>query len=60
MTGKDQDRQAQLEARRANLHIRRTLFFERIIPILLIVLGVVTLALILIAAGVLLGITPWH
>jgi hypothetical protein len=60
MRGRDEDRQAELEARRANLHIRRNLFFERIVPILLVVLGIVTLALILIALGVLLGITPWR
>lgn len=34
-------------------------FFERIVPIMLIVLGIITVALILFALGVLLGIVPF-
>jgi hypothetical protein len=37
-----------------------SVLFERIIPILLIGLGVLTVTLILIAAGVLLGLVPFH
>ncbi|MFP3854315.1 MAG: hypothetical protein ACLFWD_08495 [Anaerolineales bacterium] len=34
-------------------------FFERVVPILLIVLGIITVALILFALGVLLGFVPF-
>lgn len=35
---------------------RNSVFFEKVVPALLILMGVITLALILFAAGVLLGI----
>lgn len=35
-------------------------FFERIVPVMLIVMGIVTTALILFAAGVLLGFIPFQ
>ena len=64
MSGRDRDgesdRQAELEARRAKLHMERTPFTERIIPAILIVLAAITLALIIIAATVLLGLTAWR
>lgn len=34
--------------------------FERVIPIALIAFGLITAALIVVAAGVLLGFTPFH
>jgi hypothetical protein len=37
-----------------------SLLFERIVPVILAVLGIVTLVLILFAAGVLLGIVPFR
>ncbi len=37
-----------------------SVFYERIVPILLVTMGVVTLLLILFAVGVLLGVIPWR
>ena len=56
----DNNREQELAARRANLHMKRTAFSERVVPVLLIGLGVFTVALILIALAVLLGIVSWH
>lgn len=36
-----------------------SVFFDKVIPILLIGMGVLTVAIILIAAGILLGIVPF-
>jgi len=44
---------------RPRSHIPSSIFFEKIIPILLIVMGVVTALLILFAAGVLLGVVKF-
>jgi hypothetical protein len=38
----------------------RSFFYTRIAPVILVVLAVVTLALIAVAAGVLLGIVPYR
>ncbi|MEW5988760.1 MAG: hypothetical protein AB1791_19195 [Chloroflexota bacterium] len=38
---------------------RDSFFFERVFPILLIILGVITLLLIIVAAGILLGLIPF-
>ena len=56
----DDRRKQELEARRARLHMQRTPFSERVLPALLIGLAVLTVALIVIALTVLLGITPWR
>jgi hypothetical protein len=56
----DRDREMELEARRARLHMQRTTFSERILPAIFIGLGIVTLALIIIAVTVLLGIVTWR
>ena len=56
----DKKREAELEAKRARLHMRRTLFSERILPALLIGLVILTVALIIVAGTVLLGIAPWR
>ena len=56
----DKDREEELAARRARLHMQRTVFSERIIPIVLVGLGILTCALILVASTVLLGIIPWR
>ncbi len=37
-----------------------SLFYDRIVPLLLIGLVVVTLVLILVSIGFLLGVIPWH
>lgn len=37
-----------------------SLFYERVVPALLVLLGIVTVVLILFAAGVLLGIVPFR
>lgn len=41
---------------RQKSHMPRSMFFEKIIPILLVVMGLVMTALVLFAVGVLLGI----
>ena len=56
--GPDNTREQDLAARRANLHMKRTPFSERVVPALLIGLGVLTVILIVIALAVLLGIVP--
>lgn len=56
----DNKREQDLAARRANLHMKRTPFSERVVPALLIGLGVLTVALILIALAILLGIVDWQ
>jgi hypothetical protein len=56
----DNKREQDLAARRANLHMRRTPFSERVVPALLIGLGVLTVVLILIALTVLFGIVDWQ
>ncbi len=56
----DDKRRAELEARRASVHMPPTTFYERIVPIVLIGLGLLTLLLIILAATVLLGIFPWR
>ena len=60
MSDTDRERRADLEARRAKLHMERTTFSERILPVILVTLGAITLALIVIAATVLLGIATWR
>jgi hypothetical protein len=35
-------------------------FYDRLVPILIIGLGIVTLVLMLVAAGVLFGLIAWH
>ena len=37
-----------------------SIFYEKVVPLLLIGLGIVTLALIVFAAGVLLGFVAWQ
>lgn len=54
------NRQADLEARRARVHMPRTTFYERVLPVVFVGIGVILLVIIVIAVGVLLGITPWH
>ncbi len=56
----DDKRRADLEARRASVHMPHTTFYERVVPIVLIGLGVLTVLLIIVAATILLGITPWR
>ena len=56
----DDKRRAELEARRASVHMPPTTFYERIVPILLIGLGVLTVLLVIVAATILLGISPWR
>jgi hypothetical protein len=56
----DDRREQELAARRANLHMKRTPFSERVVPALLIGLGVLTVVLILLALAVLLGIVSWQ
>lgn len=56
----DDKRRAELEARRASVHMPHTTFYDRIVPILFIGLGVVTFLLVILAATVLLGIFPWR
>ena len=56
----DDKRRAELEARRASVHMPRTTFYERILPIVFIGLGVLMLLLVIVAATILLGITPWR
>jgi hypothetical protein len=53
-------RKEELEARRANLHMQTGTFSERVLPALLIGLGVLTVVLIVIALTILLGIAPWR
>lgn len=51
------DEDKQREARLRKSHIpQQSLFFEKVVPILLVGMGVLTAALIVFAAGVLLGI----
>jgi hypothetical protein len=56
----EERRRARLEARRAKLRMERTTFSERVLPAFLIGLGIFTVLLILLAVGILLGITPWR
>lgn len=56
----DDKRRAELEARRASVHMPHTTFYERIVPILLIGLAVLTVLLVIVAATILLGISPWR
>jgi hypothetical protein len=56
----DNKREQDLAARRANLHMKRTPFSERVVPALLIGLGAITVVLILIALAVLFGILDWQ
>ena len=56
----DNKREQDLAARRANLHMERTPFSERVVPALLIGLGVLTVVLILIALAILFGIVDWQ
>jgi hypothetical protein len=37
-----------------------SVFYSWVVPILLVVLGIITFALIVFAAGVLLGLIPWQ
>ena len=37
-----------------------SVFFRRVLPVFLVVMGMLTLGLILVAAGVLLGVVPWR
>ena len=37
-----------------------SVFYRRVLPVFLVVMGVLTLGLILVAAGVLLGFVPWR
>ena len=50
------NRQEHMSALRQKSHMPPSMLFERIIPIVLIVLGIIMAALVLFAAGVLLGI----
>jgi len=51
------NRQERMNALRSKSHMpQQSVFFEKIVPILLIAMGIVMAALILFAAGVLLGI----
>lgn len=56
----DGARKEELEARRANLHMQTSPFSERVLPALLIGLGVLTVVLIIVALTILLGIAPWR
>jgi hypothetical protein len=60
MSKSDREREEELAARRAKLHMQRTPFFERVLPAMLIGLGVLTLVLVVIALFILLGIAPWR
>jgi hypothetical protein len=44
------------DKQRSRSHMPQTFFFEKLIPVLLVVMGIVTVSLILFAAGVLLGL----
>jgi hypothetical protein len=44
------------DKQRGRSHVPQTFFFEKLIPILLVALGIVMVLLILFAAGVLLGL----
>lgn len=37
-----------------------SVFYERVVPILLVSMGIITVLLILFAVGVLLGVVPWR
>jgi hypothetical protein len=51
------NRQEHINALRQKSHMpQHSVFFERVVPILLVVLGIVMAALVLFAAGVILGI----
>jgi hypothetical protein len=46
--------------KRAAYVTSESFFFNRVIPILLVTLAVITLVLVLVAAGIMLQIIPWH
>ncbi len=49
------------KGRRSTTHMpENSFFYEKVVPALLIGMGVVTAALILLAAGVLLGVVPFR
>jgi hypothetical protein len=56
----DNTREQDLAARKANLHMKRTTFSERVVTALLIGLGVLTVVLIILALAILLGIARWQ
>mgnify|MGYP000861634320 CR=1 FL=1 len=56
----DDKRRAELETRRASVHMPHTTFYDRIVPLLFVGLGVLTILLVVLAATVLLGIFPWR
>lgn len=49
----------EMKKRSINRMPEGSLFYERIVPILLVVMGVLTASMILFAAGVILGIIPF-
>jgi hypothetical protein len=54
------ERQTELAARRKKSHMpAHSVFFEKIIPLLLIILGVIMVGMILFAVGVLVGIVKF-
>ncbi|MFN8482129.1 MAG: hypothetical protein U0768_03585 [Anaerolineae bacterium] len=56
----DDKRRVELETRRASVHMPHTTFYDRIVPLLFVGLGVLTILLVVLAATVLLGIFPWR
>jgi hypothetical protein len=53
----EMDRQERIKALRQKSHMpQKSLFFEKIVPILLIIMGIIMVALVLFAAGVILGV----
>jgi len=55
------DRDQELGARQSSVRIPAgSFFYERVIPALLILLAVMTVIIVLLAAGVLLGIVPYR
>jgi hypothetical protein len=53
----EMDRQERIKALRQKSHMpQKSLFFEKIVPILLIIMGIIMAALVLFAAGVILGV----
>jgi hypothetical protein len=53
----EMDRQERIKALRQKSHMpQKSLFFEKIVPILLINMGIIMAALVLFAAGVILGV----
>ena len=53
----EMNRQERIKALRQKSHMpQHSVFFERIVPILLVIMGIIMAALVLFAAGVILGI----